>query len=228
MADYGVCRGGGRRLIFRSTDGGKKLERTLRVLRGHGHRSALGNQGAGGMCLHTIILDKSDSQPNLHCHPRPQVHFVTDDGRQDLESPSNKGLYSQYIPEPTAEVWSTAFITWRCNPLALPKVLFMQKHWDASCRSDDARRLLEGSQAVNLPTDFGFVIDVHAHEPENHLRCADQEATGEHFPPRRQAGASTAARVAGKRVGGAHGKVLPQNNCYVERVARRHGRRLAR
>ena len=60
-----------------------------------------------------------------------------------------------------------------------PGVLFMQKHWDVM-RSDDAGdswREVSG----NLPTDFGFAIDVHAHEPET-IFVAPIKSDSEHYP----------------------------------------------
>ena len=87
--------------------------------------------------------------------------FRTDDGGKTWK-PINQGLHSQYIPDPNAEVGHCVHHI-AMNP-SRPGVLFMQKHWDVM-RSDNAGdnwREVSG----NLPTDFGFVIDVHAHEPE--------------------------------------------------------------
>ena len=144
--------------LFRSTDGGTSWKE-LPGLRGHG-TGPRWQPGAGGMCLHTIILDPSDPQ-RIYIAISAAGAFRTDDGGTTWK-PINKGLYSQYIPEPTAEVGHCVHHV-AMNP-SRPGVLFMQKHWDVM-RSDDAGdtwREVSG----NLPTDFGFVIDVHAHEPE--------------------------------------------------------------
>ena len=65
----------------------------------------------------------------------------------------------------------------------------------------------------NLPTDFGFAIDVHAHEPETDLRRPNQ-SDGEHFPPEGK------LRVYRSKSGGNEWepltKGLPQENCYVD------------
>jgi hypothetical protein len=78
-------------------------------------------------------------------------------------------------------------------------------------RSDNAG---ESWQEVsgNLPTDFGFVIDVHAHEPET-IYVVPIKSDSEHFPP------DGKLRVYRSRSGGneweALTKGLPQSNCYV-------------
>ena len=137
--------------------------------------------GAGGMCLHTIILDPSNPQ-RMYIAISAAGAFRSDDGGKNWK-PINKGLVSNMIPDPTAEVGHCV------HHVAMhpdrPGVLFMQKHWDVM-RSDDAGdnwREVSG----NLPTDFGFAIDVHAHEPEtvsythlpmrrSHTRATEGEA----------------------------------------------------
>jgi hypothetical protein len=91
-----------------------------------------------------------------------------------------------------------------------PNVLFMQKHWDVM-RSDDAGNLWK-EVSGNLPTDFGFPIDVHAHEPET-IFVVPIKSDSEHFPIGGQ------LRVYRSRTGGNEWepltKGLPQSNCYV-------------
>jgi hypothetical protein len=131
----------------------------------------------------------------------------TDDGGRTWQ-PINKGLYSQYIPDPTAEVGHCVHHV-AMHP-ARPGVLFMQKHWDVM-RSDNAG---ESWQEVsgNLPTDFGFVIDVHAHQPET-IYVVPIKSDSEHFPP------DAKLRVYRSKTGGNEWepltKGLPQSNCYV-------------
>src|SRR6266481_235329 len=91
-----------------------------------------------------------------------------------------------------------------------PGVLFMQKHWDVM-RSDDGGdswREVSG----NLPTDFGFVIDVHAHEPET-IYVVPIKSDSEHYPPEGK------LRVYRSKSGGNEWepltKGLPQQDCYV-------------
>jgi photosystem II stability/assembly factor-like uncharacterized protein len=190
--------------IFRSTDGGQNWSE-LPALRGHG-TGPQWQPGAGGMCLHTIILDPSDPQ-RIYIAISAAGAFRTDDGGKSWK-PINQGLRSQYIPDPTAEVGHCV------HHIAMhpkrPGVLFMQKHWDVM-RSDDAGDNWK-EVSGNLPTDFGFVIDVHAHEPET-IYVVPIKSDGEHFPPEGK------LRVYRSRSGGneweALTKGLPQENCYV-------------
>src|SRR5579864_7984439 len=190
--------------IFRSTDGGTTWHE-LSGLRGHG-TGPNWQPGACGMCLHTIILDPSNPK-RIYIAISAAGAFRTDDGGQTWK-PINKGLYSQYIPNPTAEVGHCVHHV-AMNPRR-PNVLFMQKHWHVM-RSDDA-----GDQwnkvSGNLPTDFGFVIDVHAHEPET-VYVVPIKSDGEHYVHEGK------LRVYRSRSGGneweALTKGLPQKDCYV-------------
>ena len=190
--------------LFRSTDGGKSWHE-LSGLRGHGTGPGW-QPGAGGMCLHTIILDPKN--PNrVFIAISAAGAFRTDDGGKTWK-PINRGLYSQYIPDPRAEVGHCVHHV-AMNP-SRPGVLFMQKHWDIM-RSDDAGenwREVSG----NVPTDFGFVIDVHAHEPET-IYVVPIKSDGEHFVP------DGRLRVYRSRTGGDEWEALtnglPQSNCYV-------------
>jgi len=190
--------------IFRSTDGGKSWQE-LPGLRGHSTGPGW-HPGAGGMCLHTIVLDPSNPQ-RIFIAISAAGAFRTDDGGKTWK-PINKGLVSQYIPDPTAEVGHCVHHVAMHN--SRPRVLFMQKHWDVM-RSDDAGdtwREVSG----NLPTDFGFVIDVHAHEPET-IYVVPIKSDSEHFPM------DGKLRVYRSRKGGNEweelGKGLPQRDCYV-------------
>jgi hypothetical protein len=190
--------------IFRSTDGGENWHE-LPGLRGHG-TGPKWQPGAGGMCLHTIILDPTNPR-RIWIAISAAGAFRTDDGGKTWK-PINRGLKSQYIPDPNAEVGHCV------HHIAMhrsrPGVLFMQKHWDVM-RSDDAG---DSWQEVsgNLPTDFGFVIDVHAHEPET-IYVVPIKSDSEHFVP------DGKLRVFRSRTGGNEWepltKGLPQSDCYV-------------
>ncbi len=190
--------------IFRSTDGGVNWHE-LPGLRGHGSGPKW-QPGAGGMCLHTIILDPSNPG-RIFIAISAAGAFRTDDAGKTWK-PINRGLYSQYIPDPRAEVGHCV------HHIAMhrsrPGVLFMQKHWDVM-RSNDAG---ESWQEVsgNLPTDFGFVIDVHAHEPET-IYVVPIKSDSEHYVP------DGMLRVFRSRTGGNEWepltKGLPQQDCYV-------------
>jgi photosystem II stability/assembly factor-like uncharacterized protein len=190
--------------LFRSTDGGKTWHElaSLRSTKGE-----LWQPGAGGMCLHTVILDRHNPQRIFTAISAAGV-FKTDDGGKTWR-PVNRGLKSQYeLPDPDAEVGHCVHNI-AMHP-SRPHVLFMQKHWDVM-RSDDAG---ESWQEVsgNLPTDFGFPIAVHAHEP-NTVYVVPIKSDSEHFPPEGK------LRVYRSRSGGnewdALTKGLPQRDCYV-------------
>ncbi len=190
--------------LFRSTDGGEQWQE-LPGLRGHGTGSSW-QPGAGGMCLHTIILDPVQPK-RMFAAISAAGAFRSDDAGETWRA-VNQGLRSEGIPDPHAEVGHCV------HRIALhpsrPETLFMQKHWDVM-RSDDAGeswREISG----NLPSDFGFPIDVHAHEPET-VYVVPIKSDAEHFPP------DGKLRVYRSRVGGDDWEALtnglPQENCYV-------------
>ena len=190
--------------LFRTTDGAKNWKE-LSGLRGHG-TGPQWQPGAGGMCLHTIILDPSNRQ-RIWIAISAAGAFRTDDGGKTWK-PINKGLRSLYIPNPEAEVGHCV------HHIAMnarrPGVLFMQKHWDVM-RSDDAGDNWK-EVSGNLPTDFGFVIDAHTHEPET-IYVIPIKSDSEHYV---HGGKLTVYR---SRSGGnewqALTKGLPQKDCYV-------------
>jgi len=190
--------------IFRSTDGAKTWHE-LAGLRGHpsGQNWA---PGAGGLGLHTILLDPTNPR-RIYIAISSAGAFRTDDGGLTWK-PINQGLRSEYIPDPNAEIGHCVH-NMALHP-SRPNVLFMQKHWDV-CRSDDAGdhwREVSG----NLPTDFGFPIAVHAHEPET-IYVVPIKSDSEHFPP------DGKLRVYRSRSGGNEWEALtnglPQQDCYV-------------
>lgn len=190
--------------IFRTTDGGQNwLE--LPGLRTH-DSGAKWCPGAGGMGLHTILLDPNHPERIFIAISAAGV-FRTDDAGKTWR-PMNRGLKSNYIPDPNAEV---GYCVHRIamHP-SRPNVLFMQLHWDVN-RSDDAGESWH-EVSGNLPTDFGFVVDVHAHEPET-VYVVPIKSDSEHFPIEGK------LRVYRSRTGGndweALTRGLPQENCYV-------------
>ena len=190
--------------LFRSTDGGKSWQE-LSGLRGHG-TGPKWQPGAGGMCLHTVILDPSNPQ-RMWIAISAAGAFRTDDGGKTWK-PINRGLRSQYIPDPDAEVGHCVHHI-AMNPRK-PGLLFMQKHWDVM-RSDDAGDNWK-EVSGNLPTDFGFAIDVHAHESET-IYVVPIKSDSEHFVHEGK------LRVFRSRSGGNEWepltKGLPQKDCFV-------------
>jgi photosystem II stability/assembly factor-like uncharacterized protein len=158
------------------------------------------------MCLHTIILDPKNPQ-RMWTAISAAGAFRTDDGGANWK-PINRGLYSKYIPNPTAEIGHCVHHV-AMNPTR-PGVLFMQKHWDVM-RSDDAGDNWTKISG-NLPTDFGFAIDVHAHEPET-IYVVPIKSDSEHYVHEGK------LRVFCSRTGGNEWEALtnglPQKDCYV-------------
>jgi photosystem II stability/assembly factor-like uncharacterized protein len=190
--------------LFKSTDGGHNWQELA------GLRAAKGNlwqPGAGGMCLHTILLDPENPK-RIFVAISAAGAFRTDDGGQTW-LPINRGLNSPFeLPDSSAEVGHCV------HNLAMhpsrPGVLFMQKHWDVM-RSDNAGDVWHEISG-NLPSDFGFPIVVHAHEPET-IYVVPIKSDSEHFPP------DGKLRVYRSRSGGNDWEALvnglPQQDCYV-------------
>jgi BNR/Asp-box repeat len=190
--------------LFRTVDGGQSWQE-LPGLREHGSGPAW-QPGAGGMCLHTIVLDPSDASRMWVAISAAGV-FRTDDGGKSW-TPTNRGLVSEGIPDEDAEVGHCVHRI-AMHP-SRPNVLFMQKHWDVM-RSDDGGdswREVSG----NLPSDFGFPIAVHAHEPDT-IYVVPITSDSLHYPP------DGRLRVYRSRTGGGEWEPLtvglPQEHCYV-------------
>ena len=190
--------------LFRSVDGGQNWQE-MSGLRNHDTGSSWA-PGAGGMCLHTILLDPVN-EGRMFAAISAAGAFSSDDSGETWR-PVTKGLRSETMPDPEAEIGHCV------HRIAMhperPDVLFMQKHWDVM-RSDDA-----GANwyeiSGDLPTDFGFPISVHAHEPET-VYVVPITSDSLHFPP------DGRLRVYRSRTGGHEWEPLtaglPQDNCYV-------------
>jgi photosystem II stability/assembly factor-like uncharacterized protein len=190
--------------LFRSSDGGATWQE-LPGLRRHGTGPSW-QPGAGGMCLHTIVLDPANPK-RMYIAISAAGAFRTDDGGTTWQ-PINRGLRSQGIPDADAEVGHCVHRI-AMHP-SRPGVLFMQKHWDVM-RTDNSGDVWQ-EVSGNLPTDFGFPIDVHAHEPET-IYVVPITSDSHHFPPEGK------LRVFRSRTGGGEWepltKGLPQRDCYV-------------
>jgi photosystem II stability/assembly factor-like uncharacterized protein len=190
--------------LFRSRDGGATWQE-IPGLREHGSGPAW-QPGAGGMCLHTILLHPRDERRMTVAISAAGV-FGSDDAGKTWR-PMNRGLHSEGIPDPDAEVGHCV------HRIAMhdssPQVLYMQKHWDVMRSNDGGASWHEVSG--DLPSDFGFAIDVHAHEPET-IYVVPITSDSEHYPP------DGKLRVYRSRTGGNEWEALtaglPQSHCYV-------------
>ena len=190
--------------IFRTSNGGATWEELPGLRRAKGH---LWQPGAGGMAVHTILLDPGNADRIFVAISAAGV-FRTDDGGRTWV-PRNRGLVSKYeLPDPDAEVGHCVHRI-AMHP-SRPDILFMQKHWDVMRTDDAAESWREVSG--NLPSDFGFPIEVHAHEPDT-VFVVPIKSDAEHYP------VDGRLRVYRSRCGGneweALTRGLPQKDCYV-------------
>ena len=190
--------------LFKTTNGGASWEEMPGLRQ---HASAQGwHPGAGGLCLHSILVDPRNSD-RMWVAISAAGCFRTDDGGQTWK-PINKGLVSNFMPDPTAEVGHCVHRI-AFHP-SNPDRLFMQKHWDVMRSENAGDEWVEVSD--NLPSDFGFPIDVHAHEPDT-IYVVPIKSDSEHFVPEGK------LRVYRSRTGGGEWEALtnglPQKDCYV-------------
>ena len=190
--------------LFKTTDGGATWHE-LAGLRGH-DTGVKWEPGAGGMCLHSIVLDPVNKE-RIYCAISAAGAFRSEDSGQTWK-PINHGLVSDYIPNPTAEIGHCVHHI-EIHP-SNPNTVFMQKHWDVM-RSDDGGdswREISG----NLPSDFGFPVAVHAHDPET-IYVVPILSDSLHYPPEGK------LRVYRSRAGDDEWEALtnglPQEHCYV-------------
>ncbi len=193
--------------IFKTTDGGKTWNE-LAGLRGH-PTGQHWSPGAGGLGLHTIVLDPKNPK-RMYIAISAAGAFRTDDGGKTWK-PINKGLKSEYIPDPDAPVGHCVHRI-AIHP-SKPDTVYMQKHWDVMRTDNAGDSWYEVSG--NLPTDFGFPIDVHAHDPET-IFVVPITSDSLHYPPEGK------LRVYRNKTGGKDEKAwepltkgLPQSDCYV-------------
>jgi photosystem II stability/assembly factor-like uncharacterized protein len=190
--------------FFRSTDAGATWQE-LPGLRTH-KTAGTWQPGAGGLGLHTILVDPGNPRRIFVAISAAGV-FRSEDGGGTWQV-INRGLKSEGIPNPNAEAGHCV------HRIAMhrsrPDVLFMQKHWDVM-RSDNGGESWEEISG-NLPTDFGFPIDVHTHEPDT-IYVVPIKSDSEHYPP------DGKLRVYRSRTGGHEWEPLtqglPQRDCYV-------------
>ncbi len=158
------------------------------------------------MAVHTILLDPNNAN-RIYVAISAAGAFRSDDKGQTWKV-ITKGLKSQYMPDPNAE------IGYCVHRLAMhpanPDVVFMQLHWNIM-RTDNAGELWTNISG-NLPSDFGFPIEVHAHEP-NTVYVVPIKSDSEHYVP------DGKLRVYRSRTGGTEWEALthglPQENCFV-------------
>ncbi|MBI2214489.1 MAG: exo-alpha-sialidase [Acidobacteria bacterium] len=116
--------------------------------------------GAGGLCLHTILLDPSDEK-KMRIAISAAGMYVTDDGGATWR-PSNKGVRAEFLPDKYPEFGQCVHKVVQ-SPTA-PERMYLQNHWGLY-RSDDWGE--SWSDVANgVPSDFGFAMAVHPEDPD--------------------------------------------------------------
>ena len=138
--------------LFRSDDAGASWS-LVRGLYDHPHR-AKWMPGGGGLCLHTIVPDRSDSK-HVHVAISSGGHYRSDDGGATWQA-RNVGVRAQFLPpENRFPEFGQCVHKIACHP-SRPTRLFLQNHWGLY-RSDDRGDSWQDI-ANGVPSDFGFAM----------------------------------------------------------------------
>jgi photosystem II stability/assembly factor-like uncharacterized protein len=144
--------------LFESRDAGATW--TLnRGLFDHPHRPQW-QPGGGGLCLHTIVPDAADRRRMLVAISTGGVYRTDDGGR--TWAPRNQGVRAEFLPDRYPE-WGQCVHKVVQHP-ARPERLFLQNHWGLY-RSDDGGDSWKDI-ARGVPSDFGFAMAIHPHDPD--------------------------------------------------------------
>ncbi len=156
--------------LFYSADGGDSWK-LVPGISNHPHAKKW-NPGNGGLCLHTILLDGK----RMNIAISAGGHYLSEDGGKSFQA-ANSGVGAGFSPDPYPEFGQCVHKI-AAAPGATGR-LYMQNHggwaeWDGPggrrpdigvCRSDDGGRSWR-SIAKGLPSDFGFPVVAHPHDPE--------------------------------------------------------------
>lgn len=144
--------------LFRSDDGGVTFA-LVQGLYDHPHRPKW-TPGNGGLCLHTVLIDPDDPR-RMYVGISTGGVYRTEDGGESW-TVRNQGIRAEFLPEKYPEfgqcVHKIAF-----NP-ARPRTLYLQNHWGLYRSDDGADSWTDIANGV--PSDFGFPIVAHPHDPE--------------------------------------------------------------
>lgn len=144
--------------LFESRDAGESWS-LMRGLFDHPHRPRW-VPGNGGLALHTIVLDPSNSQ-RMYVAISAGGVYRTDDGGNTWMA-RNRGIRAMFLPNKYPEFGQCV------HKIAIhperPERLFLQNHWGLY-RSDDAGE--NWAEIANgVPSDFGFPVVVHPKNPD--------------------------------------------------------------
>ena len=194
---------------------GRRHGQEMLGLRGHPTAPSW-QPGAGGLCLHTVIADPDDPVWIFVAISAAGV-FRSDDSGRDLVARKTRTAVRRGPSRSRCRCRATAS-TASPSTRQLPDVLFMQRHWDVM-RSDDAGNSWYDI-GEDLPSDFGFCIDVHAHEPEMVYIVPISELSCSITPPK--ASCASTPVVPGATSGSSSTEGPAPRRLLRERVPRRH------
>jgi hypothetical protein len=164
--------------LFRSKDRGESFT-LVRSLWDHPHRTEWG-AGFGGQAIHTVVPHPNDPEKMAVAMSTGGVYQTTDGG--DSWAPTNSGIKAYFFPDPWPEFGQCVHKV--ASHPAKPERMYAQNHHGVY-RSDDGGHRWE-SIADGLPSDFGFPIVVHPHDPDT-VYVFPLVADGERIPPQGQA-----------------------------------------
>jgi hypothetical protein len=144
--------------LFESNDAGETWS-LVRGLFDHPHR-ARWEPGGGGQCLHTILLDPTDPR-RMHVAISTGGVYRSEDGGRSWH-PRNQGIRAEFLPEKYPEFGQCVHKVVR-HP-SRPNRLFLQNHFGLY-RSDDGGDTWTDI-ARGVPSDFGFAMAMHPHDPD--------------------------------------------------------------
>ncbi len=146
--------------VFRSTDGGETFA-LERALWDHPHRPTWA-AGFGGQAFHTLLPHPDDPTSLVAAISTGGVYRTDDDGAS--WAPANQGIRAEFLPEGQQYPAYGQCVHKVARHPSRPERLFLQNHGGVY-RSDDGGASWT-SIAAGLPTDFGFPVVVHPHEPD--------------------------------------------------------------
>ena len=145
--------------LFKSTDAGETWS-LVQGLYDHPHRSQW-MPGGGGLCLHTILPDPSNSQRVFVAISTGGV-YRTDDGGENWQ-PRNQGVRAQFLPpDQQYPEWGQCVHKIAFHP-SNPKRMFLQNHWGLYKSEDGGDSWTDVAKGV--PSDFGFALEVDPNDP---------------------------------------------------------------
>ena len=116
--------------------------------------------GGGGLCLHTILPDPTDSA-RMRVAVSTAGMYVSEDGGTSWR-PSNVGVRAQFLPDPYPEFGQCVHKVVQSKER--PERMYLQNHWGLYRSDDRGENWVDVANGV--PSDFGFAIGIHPRDPD--------------------------------------------------------------